>query len=154
MKLKKSFSPGTLRAEQHGARQRTCQRSPVPAVTTVTMWVPLPQRRAGGCWRRAGPWLAACLAAPGSSTACRCSAHRCVTHLTLDKGKPTWSATSSKRKPIILALAKPHHHQSLSSNNLCCLCSLAQLEKSAGSWVFFSKDKLTPITVWKSRLHS
>lgn len=47
MKLKKSFSPGTLRAEQHGARQRTCQRSPLPAMTTVTVWVPLAQRRAG-----------------------------------------------------------------------------------------------------------
>lgn len=84
------------------------------------------------------------------SRACRCSAHWCVTHLDL---QPTWGGTSSKGKHISLALAKPHHHQSLSNNNLCCLCSLARLEKSAGRF-FFSKNKLTPITVWKSRLHS
>lgn len=82
-----------------------------------------------------------------SCTACRCSAHLCVTHLTLDKELQPWGGTSSKGKPLSLALATPHHHQSLTSNNLCCLCSLAQLEKGAGSQVLFSKNKLTPITV-------
>lgn len=135
----------------------------MPVVTTVTTWVPLPQRRAGGGWRGAGPWLAACLAAPASSSSLVTivgstaqpgdAQHISVSHTSpwTRSYSPGGVAPPPKGNPLVWLWPSL---QSLSNNNLCCLCSLAQLEKSAGSCFFLSKNKLTPITVWKFRLHS
>lgn len=150
MELKETFSPVALKSR--AAQSKTTHVS-APAVTTVTMWVLLPQQS----WWVLERSRAMAGSLPGCScqqqlishcsTAWRCSAHRCVTHLTLDKElQHAWVAPPPKGNPkawLWPSLTTTTASATTTSAACAALHNLRRVQTNGLG--FFSKNKLTPI---------